>query len=138
LVIVVDTSVLVSAMLGPGGASREVLRRTLNGRYRPLLGAALLSEYEAAFGRERLFETCPLTARERAEVLDAFLSCCRWTRVYYTWRPNVPDESDNHLVELAIAGGAEALVTKDVNDFQAMELRFPGLRIAVPGDFVKE
>jgi hypothetical protein len=30
------------------------------------------------------------------------------------WRPNLRDEGDNHLVELAIAGGAEAIVTYNV------------------------
>jgi hypothetical protein len=30
--------------------------------------------------------------------LDAFLSVCHWQKVYYAWRPNLPDEADNHKV----------------------------------------
>jgi predicted nucleic acid-binding protein len=71
-------------------------------------------------------------------LLEAFLGACRWTRIYYGWRPNVPDESDNHIVELAVAGGAAAIVTKNIRDFAGMELRFAGLRIVTPADFVKE
>ncbi len=138
MLVVVDTSVLVSAMLGPGGASREVMRRALTGRCVPLIGIALLSEYEAVMSRDELFASCVLDPRERERLLDAFLGACRWTRIYYGWRPNVPDESDNHIVELAVAGGAAAIVTKNIRDFAGMELRFAGLRIVTPAAFVKE
>jgi putative PIN family toxin of toxin-antitoxin system len=138
LIVVVDTDVLVSAFLGPGGASREVLRRALRGEYRPLVGAALFAEYESVLARHELFESCVLSAKERERLFEDFLSVCRWTRVYYTWRPNVRDESDNHVVELAVAGGAQAIVTRNVRDFARMELRFPALRIVTPADLAKE
>ena len=54
------------------------------------------------------------------------------------WRPNVRDEADNHLVELAIAGWAECLVTNNLRDLRSMELRFPSLRVLAPGAFMKE
>jgi putative PIN family toxin of toxin-antitoxin system len=137
MIVVVDTSVLVSAMLGPGGASREVLRRSLRGLDTPLMGQALFAEYEAAMAKEALFAGCVLTEGERAELLDAFLSTCRWTQIYYGWRPNIRDETDNHVVELAVAGGAEAIVTKNLRDFASMELRFEGLRILSPQQLIK-
>ncbi|MGH8658745.1 MAG: putative toxin-antitoxin system toxin component, PIN family [Gammaproteobacteria bacterium] len=137
-VIVLDTSVFVAALLGPAGASREVLRRCLKRRYHPLMGATLFHEYEAVFSRRALFEKCMLTAQEREELLDAFLTVCRWTRIYYLWRPNLPDEADNHVVELAIAGGAEAIVTKNVKDFKGAELRFASLRVLPPEDLIVE
>ena len=137
-VIVVDTSIFVAAMLGPAGASREVLRRCLKRSYRPLMGAALMNEYDAVLSRAALFKKCALTAEERDELLDAFLKVCQWTRIYYTWRPNLPDEADNHVVELAIAGGAEAIVTKNVKDFKGAELRFTDLRILRPEDLIAE
>ena len=37
--IVVDTSVLISALIGPQGPGREVLRKCLNGEYHPLIGS---------------------------------------------------------------------------------------------------
>lgn len=52
---------------------------------------------------------------------------------YYAWRPNLRDESDNHVVELAVAGAASAIVTRNVRDFQiGAELKFPGLDILTP------
>lgn len=135
--IVLDTNVLVAALLGGGGASREVLRRCIEGAYRPLLGAALFAEYESVMAREALFRNCVLGARERATVFDALLGACRWTQVYYLWRPNLPDEADNHLIELAVAGGAEAVVTKNVKDFSRGELRFARLAILTPGQLIE-
>ena len=40
-------------------------------------------------------------------MFDGFLSVCRWVEVFFAWRPNLPDEADNHLVELAVAGNAK-------------------------------
>ena len=89
-------------------------------------------------GRVELFQTCRLDAQERDELLNIFLAGCQWTRVYYLWRPNLPDEGDNHLVELAVAGSASHLVTRNLRDLERMELRFPRLKLVSPEDFLKE
>jgi len=102
------------------------------------MGTALLAEYEDVLNRAALFRDCRLDAQEREELLDIFLSYCEWTRVYYLWRPNLPDEADNHLVELAVAGAARYVVTRNLRDLRAMELQFPGLRPVSPEDFLKE
>lgn len=135
--IVVDTNVFVGACLGTG-ASNAVVAVCLTRRCLALMGNALFSEYEDVFGHKDLFGKCRLSSRERVELLDVFLSCCEWTRVYYAWRPNLPDEADNHLVELAVAGGAEFIVTRNLRHLKNMELRFPQLRIALPETFLKE
>lgn len=102
------------------------------------MGAALLSEYEDVLGRSGLFAKGRLDAAEREELLDIFLACCEWTRIYFGWRPNLPDEGDNHLVELAIAGGAHYIVTRNLRDVARMELKFPTLRVVSPEDFLEE
>ena len=135
--IVVDTNVFLGACLGTGAAS-AVIAACLNGRCAPLMGSALFNEYEDVFGRKELFENRKLSRAERTELMDVFFACCEWTRVYYSWRPNLPDEGDNHLVELAVAGGAEFIVTRDLRHLKNMELLFPQLRIAVPETFLKE
>ena len=60
------------------------------------------------------------------------------TRIFYNWRPNLRDEADNHLIELAIAGNAETIVTRNIRDFTGMDLSFPDLQIITPEDFIKE
>ena len=135
--IVVDTNIFLGACLGTGAAN-AVIAACLKGRCTPLIGNALFNEYEDVFGRDDLFENCRLDKNERTELLDIFFSCCEWIRVYYSWRPNLPDEADNHLVELAVAGGADFIVTRNLRHLKGMELLFPNLRIVAPEIFLKE
>jgi putative PIN family toxin of toxin-antitoxin system len=123
--VVVDTNVLVGAVLRREGGNRRVVRACLDGRLRPLGGQALFLEYEDVLSRKELFRGAPLTEPERLTLFDAFLSVCQWVDVYYLWRPNLPDEADNHVLELAVAGNASAIVTNNVSDFRSSELRFP-------------
>lgn len=135
--VVIDTNVMLGAVLG-AGAANAVIAACLNGQCVPLMGNALFNEYEDVFGRAALFEKCRLSPQEREELLDIFLGCCEWTRVYYLWRPNLRDEADNHLIELAVAGGADFIVTRNLRDLQETELRFRGLKIVSPDLFLKE
>lgn len=133
-----DTSVFIAAVSSSVGASREVLRRCLVGRHEPLMGQALFAEYESVLARRELFQRSPISREERDELWAAFASRCRWVRVYYLWRPNLRDEADNHVVELAVAGRAGAIVTHNTRDFTRTELQFPGLRIVAPGALLAE
>lgn len=135
--IVLDTNIFIGACLGQGAANRVVmwcLKNTLT----PLMGASLLAEYEDVLSRTELFTRSRLTAIEREELLDIFLAHCQWTRIYYAWRPNLKDEGDNHLIELAVAGNASYIVTYNLKDFKQAELRFPVLRICKPEVFFEE
>jgi predicted nucleic acid-binding protein len=69
---------------------------------------------------------------ERQQVLAALARQARWVTVYYGWRPNLPDEADNHLIELALAGGAVAIVTHNLRDVQRGELKLGSLRVLTP------
>ncbi len=102
------------------------------------MGAALLAEYEDLLGRDSIWRRARLTTAEREAFLDIFLSVCRWTRIYYAWRPNLGDETDNHLMELAVAGQAEYLVTRNVRDLRSGELKFPHISVVTPTQLLKE
>ena len=135
--VVIDTNVFVGACMGVG-ASNAVVSACLEHRLVPLMGVALLTEFEATLGRDELFARSRLNAAERSILLDTFLALCEWTRVYFLWRPNLKDESDNHLIELAVAGDAAVIVTRNLRDLRGAELRFEPLRILAPEDFLKE
>ncbi|MDR1826868.1 MAG: PIN domain-containing protein [Methylobacteriaceae bacterium] len=131
--IVIDTNVFVSALRASatsGGASRAVLRAALTGRFIPLFGTALWMEYEDLLSRP--VWTDRTTHAERVELLKALAAVGQWVTIYYGWRPNLLDEGGNHLVELAIAGGAQAIVTFNVKDFGGGQLNWPQLRIVTP------
>ena len=65
-------------------------------------------------------------------VLDGFLNRCRWVEVFYAWRPNLPDEADNHLIELAVAAQAVTIVTRNLRDVSRGELKFSSLNVLTP------
>ena len=102
------------------------------------MGQALLAEYESVLARSEPFAASPIDEAERDVLWAALASQCRWVRVYYLWRPNLPDEADNHVVELAVAGGAEVIVTHNTRDFARAELHFPELRVLSPRDLIAE
>ncbi len=134
--VVIDTSVLVAALIGAKGASREIIRLCLRRRCQPVMGEKLFNEFEAVTGRAELFRRSPLAQPEREELLNAFLHVCEWVPVFYLWRPNLPDEGDNHLIELAVAGAAATIVTQNVRDLRRGELLFPQLGIETSAEFM--
>lgn len=135
--IVIDTSVLISALLGSNGASRELIRCCLEGKYQPLMGNTLFLEYESVVFREEIRTKCILTETEILTLLESLMHVSLWIDVYYLWRPNLRDESDNHLIELAIAGNAQIIATKNVKDFLNSDLIFPNLSILKPEQIIK-
>jgi putative PIN family toxin of toxin-antitoxin system len=135
--VVIDTSVFVAALKSADGASRAVLRLCLQRQCQPLVGQKLLFEYEDVLGRAGLFDKSPLSEKERGELLDALLSVSEWIPVFFLWRPNLPDEGDNHLIELAVAGAATKLITHNRRDFEGGELRFPLPEITTPAEFLR-
>jgi putative PIN family toxin of toxin-antitoxin system len=134
---VLDTSIFVGACLGTGAANR-VLALAIDGTVHTVMGAALFSEHEDVLSRHEIFENCRLNQAERSELFDIYIAQTDWVRIYFGWRPNLRDEGDNHLVELAVAAGASLIITRNVRDFKNMELSFPSIRIITPEDFLKE
>ena len=135
--IVVDTSVFISSLIGPSGPSREVVRRSLQGKFFPLMGTTLFCEYESVIGRDSILTQCPLSQAEILALTQAFMSVCYWIDIFYLWRPNLKDEGDNHLIELAIAGNADVLVTNNLKDFRNAEPSFPHLKILSPTELIR-
>lgn len=135
--IVLDTSIIISALIGERGPSRHLLRKCLKGDYLPLISNTLFLEYEDVSSREDIQAHCPLTQAEIRELLNSFYGICQWVSIYYLWRPNLPDENDNFLIELAIAGNAFCVVTNNLRDLQASELTFPDLKILKPEHLLK-
>lgn len=135
--IVVDTNVFIGAILGPKGPCRELLRRCFEGKYQPLMGNTLFCEYEEILARADILTRCPIDLDDIQVLLNSFMHICEWTSIYFLWRPNLKDEKDNHLIELAVAGNAELLITRNIKDFRHAELVFPNMRILTPEQVLK-
>jgi hypothetical protein len=81
---------------------------------------------------------CSLSSQEQEMLFDAFLACTELVEVYYRWRPSLPGESDNHVLELAVAAGSATILTFNRRDFSRGELRFPDVAIQSPANWLKE
>ena len=106
--------------------------------YQPCMSLPLFAEFQDVLGRETLFARSGLDAGERQRLLAAFLSVSKRTEIYFLWRPNLANEGDNHVLELAVASGAKAIVRHNISDFSRAQLRFPALRIMTPAQLLKE
>lgn len=136
--IVLDTNVLAAAFTSGRGASREVVRRVLKREALALISVPLFTEYEGVLARPQVQRRCALSDREQEMLFDAFLACTELVEVYYRWRPNLPDESDNHVLELAVAAGGATILTFNRKDFTRGELRFPDVTIQSPANWLRE
>ena len=135
--IVVDTNVLVAGLIGGKGPNREILRRCLQGELQPYVGNALYLEYQDLLNRERIQTLCQQTSVSLMEFLDGFAQVCIPIDARYLWRPNLKDEADNHLVELAIAAGVSYIITNNVSDFAQAELKRLGYEVITPEQLLR-
>jgi len=70
---VIDTNVFIDACLGTGAAS-SVVRACLQGEVQPLMGVALMAQYEDVLARDELMAACRLSRDKREELLDIFIA----------------------------------------------------------------
>jgi uncharacterized protein len=113
-----------------------VIRACLQGKVKPLMESALFHEYEDLLERSELMDKSPISRKERLTLFEAFLTVADWIKLHFLWRPNLPDEADNHLIELALAGSATIIVTNNLKDLKNGELHFPSLSFQSPNQFL--
>ena len=135
--IVLDTSVLVAALRSRRGASNELLRRVAQSSLRPLVSTALFLEYEDVISRAEQRLATGMSEQDIESFLAALASACDPVEVHFRWRPQLSDPSDELVLEAAVNGMADALVTHNVRDFQVAAERFD-LRVLTPQQSLKE
>jgi putative PIN family toxin of toxin-antitoxin system len=115
--VVLDTSVLVAAIRSPLGASRALLDAALRGKIEILISTALVLEYEAVFTRPEHLLVASHTIEEVQVILDAICKSGIRVHAYWRWRPQLQDPDDEMVLETAITGCANAIVTSNRIDF---------------------
>jgi putative PIN family toxin of toxin-antitoxin system len=134
---VLDTSVIVAAMRSRRGASNRLLELIARERMQPLVSTALFLEYEDVLQRP---ENRLATGMSEADVegfLAAFASAAEGVDVNFRWRPQLKDPKDELVLEVAVNGRADALVTHNLRDFE-MAARLFKLRVMLPRELLKE
>jgi len=134
--VVIDTNVWISALISKDGVSREVIRWALLDKIAPQISTTLFLEYEDVMKREKIQALCSLTIQEQEELFQAFLSTCKWNEIFYLWRPNLTDEGDDFLIELAVASNSLVIITDNVKDIEVGELKF-NIEVLTPKQFIE-
>jgi putative PIN family toxin of toxin-antitoxin system len=110
--VVLDTNVVVSALLKPRGAEGSVLQLALGGVLRLCVSAPVLAEYEAVLPRPKL--------KIDPEIVEAALADIRTQGKLVRPRQTLSiasHEADNRFLECAEAAGADYIVTGNLRHF---------------------
>lgn len=130
---VLDTDVMVAAIRSDAGASRRLLVAALQRRIELLVSVPLVIEYEAVLTRPEHLRAASLTVADVKAVLDAVVAVSEPVRLAFLWRPTLRDPDDDMVLETAVNGAADAVVTFNRRDFSRGTKTFE-LAVLTPGE----
>lgn len=122
--LVLDTDVVVAGMQSPRGASRRLLLAAADHKLELIASAALFLEWEAVLRRPAVLRAMALTAEDVDIVLDQLAAVIEPVELHFLWRPQLTDPDDEMVLETAINGQADAIVTFNVRHFMPAAGRF--------------
>ena len=99
-------------------ASRQLVLAALEKRFELLLSVPLVLEYEAVLKRQAQRAVSRGTVQETDKLLDAFISVSRPVHRSFFWRPLLRDAADDMVLEVAMSGPADMLVTFNQRDLK--------------------
>jgi putative PIN family toxin of toxin-antitoxin system len=134
--VVLDTATLVAAIRSNAGASSRLLAAGLERRLTLLASVPLMIEYQAVIMRPEHLEASRLSVSEIDILLDAVAAVAEPVRLAFLWRPAAKDPDDDMVLEAAVNGRADAIVTFNIRDFRSVAESF-GLEVLSPGEAVK-
>lgn len=135
--LVLDTDVLVAAFRSDQGASRQLLLAALDRRIVMLVSVPLMLEYEAVLTRQEHLTAASITTDDVNTVLDALAVVIEPVRLSFLWRPRLKDAADEMVLETAVNGMADRLVTFNLKHLGEVASEF-GIRAARPGEVLRE
>jgi predicted nucleic acid-binding protein len=89
-----------------------------------LLSVQMAFEYEAVCLRAEHLSAAKVNVDDVRRLLDAIIDVIEPVEVHYQWRPQLPDPDDDMVLETAVNGRADAIVTFNREDYGAATGRF--------------
>lgn len=133
--IVLDTNVLVAGLQSRSGASNLILRVVPERRFTLLISVPLFLEYEAGLKRPERRLVHGLSENRIDVLLGVWAKLCEPVTLHYLWRPQLRDPKDEMVLETAVNGRCDALVTFNVQDFETAAPKF-GVKVMRPADWL--
>jgi putative PIN family toxin of toxin-antitoxin system len=121
---VLDTDVMVAAFRSSVGASRKILEAALARKFELLLSVPLMLEYEAVLTRPEHLAASGASKEDVGAVLDKLANIATRVRFAIPTRPTLRDADDEMVLETAVNGNADAIVTFNDQDFRPVAERF--------------
>jgi len=131
--IVIDTNVLVASLRSRRGASFKLVSFLPSDKFSIAISVPLVFEYEDTLKR---LESSAITEQDIGNLVDFLCEIGHHQVIFFLWRPFLPDPSDDYVLEVAVAGGCDAIVTYNKRDFKGIE-QF-GLRVLDPRELLSE
>ena len=132
--IVVDTNILFASLRSHRGASFKLISLLPNTRFSIAISVPLIIEYEDVLRRGKLPDD--ITEEDINDLIDFFCHIGDKPDIFFLWRPFLPDPSDDLVLEVAVAGGCDSIITYNKRHFNNVE-KF-GLKILDPKEFLTE
>lgn len=137
--VVLDTCVIFQALYSQSGASHAILQMVRNGDLQMVISTPVFVEYCDVCLRKSSLELFELTEEDVWDVLNFIAYISVKIDIKYLLRPNLQDEGDNLIMELAFASDSRYLITKNVRDFTCnSDLHFDGVTVITPADFMQK
>ena len=134
--VVLDTDVVLAAVLSERGASRQLLLRVVDAILSAVVSVPLMLEYEAVLKRPKHLQASGLTVGDIEIILDQLAASMQPVDLFFLWRPLLRDAEDDMVLETAVNGGADTIVTFNAGDFGDVPSRF-GIEVSRPGDLLR-
>ena len=133
--LVLDTDVIVAGMRSPAGASAAIIKAARQQRVTLLLSVPLAIEYEAVCQESEHRLAAGLSHREVNVFIDAVIAMAEPVETHFLWRPQLRDANDEMVLEVAVNGRADALVSFNLRDFGTAPGLF-GVELLLPREAI--
>jgi len=137
MLLTLDTNILYQALMSTTGASHFILQQVRNRRIQIALSVPVFLEYKDVLTREKSLKDFKIQLNDVDKFLRFVAYIGKTFEIYYLFRPNLKDERDNMIEELAITSQSDYLLTSNIKDFKNAELKLDELKVITPGEFVK-
>jgi putative PIN family toxin of toxin-antitoxin system len=132
-----DANVLVSGLSCRLGASFALLEALAAQRVDFVTSATLWLEYESVLKRPEIVKMHGLSAVDVDDFLNGLARLVSPVELHFAWRPQLRDPGDEMVLEAAVNGHVDALVTHNLADFEIAKTRF-SLNVWTPGNALKK